>query len=253
MEIDPAQLLDALGLAADDVPHTLILEGSWWQRQRNEWRLSRLQEPRELGFPELHLGRYAGVPVLYSCVYGAPRAVEPVDLFSRLGARLVVLIGSCGALQPHVRLGDVVLPRRVRIGEGASQYYGGGEWADGDEAWIEVARAELERRGVTVHEGAFLTTSALFAQSSALIRDWTSRGYLGVDMETSAVFTAAHAVGMEAVSLVFAWDELYRGRSFLDTLTPDEQRAHEAANSAIYEVALELALSASRHQEVQVG
>jgi purine-nucleoside phosphorylase len=253
VDIDPAQLRDALRLAADEVPHSLILEGSWWQRQRNAWRLSRLEQPRELGFPELHLGRYAGVPVLYSCVYGAPRAVEPIDLFSRLGARLVVIIGSCGALQPHVRLGDVVLPRRVRIGEGASQYYGGRDWADADEAWVRVARAEVEGRGMSVHEGAFLTTSALFAQSPALIRDWTRRGYLGVDMETSAVFTAAHALGMEAVSLVFAWDELHRGRSFLDALTPEEQRAHEAANSAIYEVALELAVKASRKEEVQVG
>jgi uridine phosphorylase len=253
VQIDPAQLLDALGLAPEEVPRALILEGSWWRQQRNEWRLSRLEQPRELGFPELHLGRYAGVPVLYSCVYGAPRAVEPVDLFSRLGTRLVVLIGSCGALQPQIRLGDIVLPRRVRIGEGASQYYGGGEWADADEIWIQVARAELKRRGLAVHEGAFLTTSALFAQSAALIDNWTSRGYLGVDMETSAVFTAAHAVGMEAVSVVFAWDELHRGRSFLDALTSDEQSAHETANGAIYEVALELAVRASRNQEVQVG
>jgi purine-nucleoside phosphorylase len=253
VEIDPERLLEALGLAPDEVPSALILEGSWWQRQRNEWRLGRLEEPRELGFPELHLGYHAGVPVLYSCVYGAPRAVEPVDLFSRLGTRLVVLIGSCGALQPHVRLGDVVLPRRVRIGEGASQYYGGDGWADADEAWVRIAHAELEARGLTVHEGSLVTTSALFAQSPALIRGWTSSGHLGVDMETSAVFTAAHALGMEAVSLVFAWDELHRGRTFLDPLTPDEQRAHERANEAIYDVALELATRATRRQELQVG
>ena len=251
MQLDAARLREALGLAPDEVPRALILEGSWWQRQRNEWRLSRLDEPRELGFPELYLGRYAGIPVLYSCVYGAARAVEPVDLFSRLGARLVVQIGSCGALQEHVRLGDVVLPQRVRIGEGASQYYGGSEWAEVDDVWARAAQAALAERGITVHAGSFLTTSALFAQSPELIDEWASRGYLGVDMETSAVFTAAHAFGMEAVSLVFAWDELYRGRSFLDPLTADEQRAHEAANTAIYEVALELAVIAAR-KEVRV-
>lgn len=241
MRLEREELLAGLGLAPAEVPAALVLEGSWWQRERNERRLALLERPRELGFPELHLGWYGDEPVLYSCVYGAARAVEPVHLFSTLGSRLVVMIGSCGALQPHVRTGDIVVPTRARIGEGASQYYGGAEWSEPDEHWVEEAASRFEALGLTVHRGPLLTTSALFAQPEERVAEWREAGYLGIDMETSAVFTAARALGMDAVSAVFAWDELDRGRSFLSPFDEDERCAQERANEAIYAVALDLA------------
>lgn len=243
MHLDRAELLAGLGLDAAEVPVALVLEGSWWQKARNELRLGRLERPRELGFPELHLGWYREVPVLYSCVYGAPRAVEPIHIFSGLGSRLVVMIGSCGALHPEVRTGDVIVPTRARIGEGASQYYGGADWSEPDGRWADEAARRLHALGLTVHRGPLLTTSALFAQPEERVAEWREAGYLGVDMETSAVFTAARALGMDAVSAVFAWDELYRGRSFLSPFDEDERRAQEHANDAIYTVALDLAAS----------
>lgn len=246
MQLDRAELLAALGLEAAEVPAALVLEGSWWQKERNELRLAQLERPRELGFPELHLGWYRDTPVLYSCVYGAPRAVEPVHIFASLGSRLVVMIGSCGALQPEVRTGHVIVPTSARVGEGASQYYGGTDWSEPEGRWAAEAARRLQALGLTVHRGPLLTTSALFAQPKERVAEWRKAGYLGVDMETSAVFTAARALGMEAVSAVFAWDELYRGRSFLSPFDEDERRAQEHANDAIYAVALDLAASVQR-------
>lgn len=253
VELDPHKLLDALGLEPGEVPAALILEGSWWQRERNASRLGRLERVRELGFPELHLGWWDGVPILYSCVYGAPRAVEPVHLFGALGARLAIVIGSCGALQPQIRLGDVVLPTRARIGEGASRYYGGGDWAEADEAWVDRAEKLVTGLGLRAQRGPFVTTSALFAQTPELIEGWTREGYLGVDMETSAVFSAAHACGLEAVSLVFAWDELHRGRSFLDPLDEEERGLHERANDGVFTAALSLAAEAARERPARAA
>lgn len=244
MKLEAAPLLKALGLARNEVPAALILEGSWWQQQRNKLRLARLERVRELSFPEMHLGFFEDKPVLYSCVYGAPRAVEPVHVFGSLGSSLAIVIGSCGAIQPHVHTGDIVLPERVRIGEGASQYYGGADWAEVSQAWLERARRALEARGLPTQAGQFITTSALFAQPPERVAGWQRDGHLGVDMETSAVFTAAAALGMEAVSMVFAWDELYRNHSFLDQNPPDIEARRERANLEIFEVALKLAVQA---------
>ena len=226
-------LLKALGLAKSEVPVAVILEGSWWQQQRNRLRLSRLEEVRELPFPEMHLGYYQDKPVMYSCVYGAPRAVEPVHIFGSLGTPLAIMIGSCGAIQ-----------RNVRIGEGASQYYAQGDWSRPTSRWVGRADAALKTRSLTTHQGRFITTSALFAQPKERTQQWEREGYLGVDMETSAVFTVASAMGMEAVSMVFAWDELHLQRTFLDAFSPEENIKQERANLAIYEVALELAVQA---------
>ena len=241
MLLDREQLMRALQLKPSEVPVALILEGSWWQQKKNKLRLSRLERVRELPFPEMHLGYYQDKPVLYSCVYGAPRAIEPVHIFASLGTRLVIMIGSCGAIQRSVNTGDIVLPTRVRIGEGASQYYAEGEWAEPTGSWVDKAECALRSRGVSTHQGLFITTSALFAQPVVRVQAWEAAGYLGVDMETSAVFTVAKTLGMEAVSMVFVWDELYRQRTFLDEYSAEEKERQLRADLGTYEVALELA------------
>lgn len=244
MKLEAAPLFKSLGLGKHEVPAAMILEGSWWQQQRNKLRLARLERVRELPFPEMHLGFFHDQAVLYSCVYGAPRAVEPVHIFGSLGSSLAIMIGSCGAIQPQIQTGDVVLPWRVRIGEGASQYYGGTDWAEVSPVWLGRARQALEARGLTTHTGQFITTSALFAQPKERIEGWQREGHLGVDMETSAVLTVAKTLGMGAVSMVFAWDELYRNHSFLDENPAEIEAKREHANLEIFEVALELALQA---------
>lgn len=232
----------ALGLEPAGIPGLLVLEGSWWQRERNALRLACLEGARELAFPEYHLGRRPsdGLPVLYSCVYGAPRAVEPVHVFGQLGTPTVVQIGSCGSLQPQVRTGDVVLAETAAIGEGASQYYGGHLTSSATTFLVDRAEEAFSSLGFRVHRGAHVTTSALFAQPPERVAAWSEAGYLAVDMETSAVFSAAHFFGMQAVSLLFVWDELLAGRSFLHPFTDDERAAQARANEALMQVALGL-------------
>lgn len=231
----------ALGLDEGEVPRLLVLEGSWWRRERTAQRLALLDDVRELDFPDLHLGRHCGVPVAYCCAYGAPRAVEPVHVFGELGTPLVVQIGSCGGLQPGIATGDIVLPERAAIGEGASQYYGGHGFSEATPELVDAAAAAFADRGFQTHRGPHVTTSALLAQPPELLDGWHRAGHLGVDMETSAVFSAARHLGMQAVSLLFVWDELLRGRSWLDPFPPEEKQAQDRANAALMDVALELA------------
>jgi len=232
----------ALGIDEADIPGLVVLEGSWWQRERTAQRLAALRDVRELAFPGYYLGRRPadGLAVLYSCVYGAPRAVEPVHVFGQLGTPTVVQIGSCGSLQPHVRTGDVVLAESAAIGEGASQYYGGVGASTATPELVDRAEADLRARGLRVHRGTHVTTSALFAQPPDRVAAWHQAGHLGVDMETSAVFSAARSFGMEAVSLLFVWDELLAGRSFLHPYSDAERAAQARANDVLMHVALDL-------------
>jgi len=240
MRLSRRQWLEAVGLEENEVPEMVILEGSWWRRQRLAMRLPHLEAVRELRFPDIFWGRYRGRPLIYCCAYGAPRAVEPVHVFGAVGTPTVVQIGSCGALQPGMITGDIILPEQAVIGEGASQYYGAGERSPATPELLDFAEAAFERRGFTSHRGLHLTTSALFAQPPERVANWREAGYLAVDMETSAVLSAARYFGMRAAAWLFVWDELLRGRTFLDTYSEEEQERQRRANQAIFEVALEL-------------
>jgi uridine phosphorylase len=232
--------LTAVGLSASEVPALLILEGTWWHKQRYELRLAHLEDVRELHFPDMYWGTHGGKAVVFCCAYGAPRAVEPVHVFGSLGTPAVIQIGSCGGLQPHLSTGDIMLPERAVIGEGASQYYDKFEVSEASLALVDAAQRRFKKCGFAVHRGIHLTTSALFAQSPERIRAWNNAGYNAVDMETSAVFSAAAHFGMKASSYLFVWDELLRGRTWLDPFTTEEQAAQRRANEAIFGVALEM-------------
>ena len=232
--------MDLLDLGEDEVPRLLVLEGTWWRQRALDTRLPQLEEVRELGMPDLWHGWYGGIPVAYCPAYGASRAVEPVHVLGIVGTTNVVQIGSCGSLQPDVVTGDIVLPERATIGEGASQYYGGTGVAEANPGRVARAAALFAARDTYVHRGLTVTTSALLQQPPELLATWAETGHLAVDMETSAVFSAARAFRMRAASLLFVWDEL-PGRSWTSSFTRAEKRAQARAEAAVFEVALELA------------
>lgn len=134
MDLTREEWLGALGMEEADIPEAVIMEGSWWREQRTAWRLGYLEEVRELAFPDMFLGRWRGRPVVYSCVYGAARAVELAHLFGKLGTRRMVMIGTCGGLDPELEPGDVVVPSAAAAREGVARLYGAGDLVRADAA-----------------------------------------------------------------------------------------------------------------------
>ena len=229
--MDRRQWLTLLGLAPEEVPALLVTEGTWWRSRALDLRLPLLTDVRETGMPDLWWGRYDGVPVAYCPAYGAARAVEPVHVLATCGTPRVVQIGSCGGF--FVPTGTIVISDAATIGEGASQYYGGVGVSRPTPALVQRASALLPSARV----GPTVSTDALLVQEPEVLARWA--GHLGVDMETSAVFSAAAHFGMEALSLLYVWDEL-PGRSWTDVFTPEETAAQEAANELTFATALQL-------------
>jgi uridine phosphorylase len=241
MEVTREEWLTALKMPPGEVPDVVIVEGSWWRQQRTDWRLSYLTDVRELAFPDMFWGRWRDKKVVFCCAYGASRTVEVIHLFGVLGAKLAVQIGTCGGLQSHLRTGDVILPEAALCREGVAYLYGAVEAALGASAWLDHASNDLKARAHTVYRGTHLTWSALFAQDGRMVETWHRAGYLSVDMETATTYAVAEHFGVPAVSMLVVWDDLTRGRSFLDPLSDDEQAALNRANQSVYEVALALA------------
>jgi uridine phosphorylase len=237
--MDRAAWLTLLGLADDEVPQLLVLEGTWWRQKALDARLPHLDDVRETGMPDLWWGRRGGVPIAYCTAYGAPRAVEPVHALGTCGTPVVVQVGSCGGLQPEVRTGDVVLPTAATIAEGTSRYYGGSGLSYADPSLVRRL-ADALSPGQRHHAGATVTTDALLVQPPELVQAWAAGGHLGVDMETSAVLSAAAVFGMRAAAALFVWDEL-PGRSWTDAFSAEEQAAQAAAGEAVFAAALSLA------------
>lgn len=232
------------GLRPDEVPDLLVLEGTWWRRAREAQRLPLLEDVRELDAPDWYWGTYRGRPVVYASLYGAARAVEPVVILGRLGTRTVVQIGSCGGILPEARTGDLLIPDSVAIEEGVSRWYHAGETVHATPALVDAAVEATTRRGIRTLRGRSVTEDTLLGvrPDDGSVERWRAAGYVGVDMETSAVFSAATYMGMDRLSLLHIWDELLRGRRWSDPLPPDVDGYRRSTEAAMFEIALESGL-----------
>jgi uridine phosphorylase len=230
------------GLSAGELPEALVVEGSWWRRDRERQRLALLADVRELAVPDWWWGRWHGHPVAYACVYGAARTVEPVHVLGQLGTPVVIQLGSCGTLAAGMRPGDLVIPSRVRIGEGASWHYGGNGHAEPTPALADRLAGLATAAGHVVHRGTSVSTEVLLRQPAELVAGWASDGLVAVDMETSATFSAAAWCGMRCAALLHAWDDVAAGNSWAAALPPADSARRLAAEHAQFELALRAAL-----------
>jgi uridine phosphorylase len=246
LDVDKSEWLLGLGIEPDEIPDCVIVEGSWWRAERQEWRLSHLTDVRELGFPDIYLGRYGDRTIAFCMAYGAPRAVEIITMFAAIGTGLVIQVGTCGGLQPELQPGDIVIPDLVCCEDGVSHLYGADPaTTSATPLQIERARAMLQSRGRTVRVGPHVTFSSLFAESVQMMEAWHSKGLLSVDMETATTLSVAEEYGCEAVSLLVVWDELTRGRRFLDPMSVEATAELDQSNGDVFQVALDLAVSGS--------
>lgn len=240
LDLTAAHWRAALNMPEAEVPEAVIVEGSWWREQRTRWRLGCLENVRELNFPDIFVGDWRGRHVAFCCAYGAARTAEVIQLFGVLGTRLAVQIGTCGGLQRHLRPGDIIVPKTARALDGVAQLYTSAPVSFGNPVSLEMARRLVSERGLVVYDGDHLTWPTLFAQHSELITQWSKSGISSVDMETATTYAAATKFGMAGASLLVVWDDLMRGRTFLDPLTLEESEAVDRANAAVFDVALEL-------------
>ena len=188
-------------------------------------------------------GRYEGAPLsVTSTGIGSPSAAIAVEELARIGAETFLRVGSCGAIDPDVDVGDLVITTGAVRGEGTSDEYVRGDYpAVADHAVVSALVAAAERLGYTYHCGLTMSTDSFYAGqarpgfegfeaagSASLLDDLREVNVTNVEMEASAVLTLANVYGLRAgaVCTVFA------NRSTGEFRTEGEGRAAEVGSLA---------------------
>ena len=133
---------------------------------------------------------------------GAPQAVDTVETLAALGVKNIIAVGMCGAYDECVRVGEIIAPCKAFVEEGTSlHYYESIEAAFPDADLQKVAISELG-----VGNYPIVSTDAVYRQTFAKEQLWREKGAVGVDMETSAVFSVARYLGIKTVALLMVSD-----------------------------------------------
>lgn len=181
-------------------------------------------------------GTYRGVPVsVQGTGMGIPSvAIYVHELVTSYGARVLVRVGSCGAIQPHVHLRDVVLATTASSDSNLNRLVLDGlSFAPcADFGLLHHAWHVAVERGVSVHVGGILSTDLFYHHDHEFWKPWATFGVLAVEMETAGLYTLAAAHGVRALALLTVSDHLISG---------ERLSAWDRQNSldAMVEVALE--------------
>jgi DeoD family purine-nucleoside phosphorylase len=127
-----------------------------------------------------------GLVTVQSTGMGGPSAAIVAEELIDLGARVLLRIGTCGALVDDLRLGDLLAVDAALAEDGASRALGAGERALPDPGLLA---ALLDPGGA---EAATVVSSDLFYDPRDDVPGrWVSEGARAVEMEAAAVLTVA--------------------------------------------------------------
>ncbi len=141
---------------------------------------------------------------------GGPSAAIVLHELIALGARRAIRVGTCGALDPELALGDLVLAREAIAADGTSAALSGGApTTAANTGLVERLRAQLADGERAARLDATIVSTDLFYEADgARARGWRERGAVAVEMEAASLFALGARAGI-AVACVLAVSDTF--------------------------------------------
>lgn len=153
-----------------------------------------LDDPKDLAFNREYktvTGYYKGVKLfITSTGIGSPSMAIAIEELKNIGVNTMIRIGSCGAIQRDIKIGDLVIPSGAVRSEGTSSAYV-------EPSYPAIPHTELlislltaaNKLKVNYHSGVIRTHDSFYTDNEEeKERYWSAKGVLASDMETSALF-----------------------------------------------------------------
>lgn len=150
-------------------------------------------------------GTYKGMPVLaMSTGMGGCSTGIAIEELKAIGVTAMIRIGSCGALQKNIGLGDLVFACGAVRDDGASRAYVDVRYpAVPDTALLSHCIAAAKEQGWPSHTGVVHSHESFYIDTNAAEEaHWSKCGVLGADMETAALFTIGRLRGVRTASIL---------------------------------------------------
>ena len=140
-----------------------------------------------------------GLVTVQSTGMGGPSAAIVAEELIGLGARVLLRIGTCGALTDDLSLGELVAVEAAIAADGTSRALGARDRAEPDAEL--TARLASDAAPVTV-----VSTDVFYETREGIEEDWVAAGAQAVEMESATLFTVARRRGVRAGSLLAVTD-----------------------------------------------
>jgi DeoD family purine-nucleoside phosphorylase len=159
-------------------------------------------------------GTYRGRPVSVQATgMGCPSAAIVVEELVRLGVKRLLRIGTCGGLQPDLKLGDLVVALSAVPADQTAVHLVGGEPHVPTASWelVHGAVHAAKELGRPVRVGPIASSDVFYDPDPGRAQRWSDRGVLAVEMEAAVLFTLGALRKVEAGCLLTVSDVIVEG------------------------------------------
>ena len=140
-------------------------------------------------------GTYKGVKVsVTSTGMGCPSMAIAAEELINIGAKTLIRIGSSAALDPQIKIGDLMISTAAMKNEGTSKFYVPECFpAVPDFTFtqhlIQVATEMSKSTDIVVHTGISSTDDAFYGETPEFVDKLRSLKIMNIEMEASALYT----------------------------------------------------------------
>jgi uridine phosphorylase len=230
-----SDLTEMVQLRPQDVGKYAIVPGP---KDRLEVLIKKLENPvRNFSFMEytMYTGSYGGITI--TAINGGRFSTDTSitsEVMCNAKIQNIIRIGTCGAMDETIKVGDLIVADEVLRGDGVTPYYVDKKFKTvADKKITDTLVAVAKDLGATVHRGIVWTTDALLRETRELVEAKRKEGAIAVDMVSSTLLTIAQLHNVKAGSILAVSDNVITGEmGFMNPL-------YYMAETKLIEIALE--------------
>jgi purine-nucleoside phosphorylase len=161
----------------------------------------------------MYTGAYQGIKI--TAINGGRFSTDTsitTEVMCNAGIANIIRIGTCGALDENIKVGDLVVVDKVIRGDGVTPYYVDKSFQTAADKRIADTLYEVAKgMGVNIHRGTVWTTDALLRETREIVEAKRKDGAIAVDMVSSTLLTICQLYNVKAGSILSVSDNVITG------------------------------------------
>ncbi|MFA5410865.1 MAG: hypothetical protein WC321_03275 [Candidatus Omnitrophota bacterium] len=206
-------LTQMVQLRPQDVGKYAIVPGP---KDRLDVLMKKLENPmKNFSFMEytMYTGIYQGIKI--TAINGGRFSTDTsitTEVMCNAGIQDIIRIGTCGALDEKIKVGDLIVVDKVIRGDGVTPYYVDKNFeTKADKKLADTLYEVAKGMGITVHRGTTWTTDALLRETREIVEAKRKEGAIAVDMVSSTLLTICQTYNIRAGSILAVSDNVITG------------------------------------------
>lgn len=140
-------------------------------------------------------------------------AIYANELISEYGVKNLIRVGTCGGMQEHVHVRDVILAQAACTDSSMNKHvFDGYDFSPiATFSLLKEAYDRATAKGMKIHVGNVFSSDSFYRDDRSVTEKLMKHGVLGVEMETTALYTIAAKFGVNALTILTVSDHLLTG------------------------------------------